>query len=604
MNEAPTNENIMNHSNEPTTVEPTARQNAEAPRQPAPDGTVPSANAADHSPHSSLRSPLSETPYPYAPNAVAAPISPVKKPPFPVSRKDYGFAAAFLALCVAVVAFGLFGGLNLGFTVSYGALFLALSAYLKRPGVTPGPFGWACGGLALASTASYFLYTDYQVKFFMSVSVCCLSAVWFYELSGRKEEKGDLGLVVNLWKNTADNTFSHFGEGYRGLLFSGSRKGLGKALIGALCAMPVAAVAVSLLVKADGAFEALTVTLLENSFFLLVKIGLGLFAGVFVIAFALGLRKTEPQPQKESAPGRLDAVYAAAFTAVLCVCYCFYLFSQLAYFFDAFRGMIPEGYAISFSDYARQGFFELCWIAGINFAVVFAVLLLSKPNNSGLHPALKVTCTFICLFTLVIIATAVAKMALYINEYGMTRLRVRTGLFMCFIVAVFVALTLRLYWRKARVLRVALLGAAATLLLLGAGNDDAFIARYNYANVYRDNPGYSAVEEMKDLGPAGVPYLTALAENVNPRIKWEAHSALLELRYDYYGYDWPDEEYAKDPVFDYSVKTQSGSDRYNVAVAKAYEALDAWFADSSHQKTEEPTTEGGTEPATEGATRP
>ena len=581
MNEAPTNENVMNHNNEPA-IEPTARQNAQSPRQTAPDGTYPYANGVDHSPHSALRTPLSSTPYPYAPNAEIFPDPSVKKPPFAVSGRDYGFAAAFAALCVAVVAMGLFGGLNLGFTLSYGALFLMLSAYLKRPRVLPTPFGWACGSLALVSTVSYCLYTDFQIKFFMSVAVCCLSAVWFYELSGRKEEKGDFGLIRNLLEHTAGNTASHFGESYRGLLFSGSRKGVGKALIGVLCALPVAAVAVTLLVKADGAFEALTVTLLENSFLLLVKIGLGLFAGVFVIAFALAMRKTEPQPQKEPSPGRLDAVYAAAFTAVLCMCYCFYLFSQLAYFFDAFRGMIPEGYEISFSDYARQGFFELCWIAGINFAVVFAALALVKPKNGKLPLPVKVTCTFICLFTLVVIATAVAKMVLYINEYGMTQLRVRTGLFMCFIVAVFVALSLRLYWQKARVLRVALLGAAVTLLVLGMGNDNAFIARYNDANVYKDNPGYSAVEEQRELGPEGVPYLVKLAQCPNRKVAQAADEALYALCDEYYRYDYDFESSGPNggsyaPIYDFSVKTRDGFDQYNAAVTKAYEALDAYF---------------------------
>lgn len=518
--------------------------------------------------------------YPYAPNRVTYAAPQVKKPPFAVSGKDYGFAAAFLLLCIAVVAMGLFGELNLGFTLSYGALFLALTAFLKRPGVLPGPFGWTCGALALVSTASYWLYSDFQIKFFMSIAVCCLSAVWFYELSGRKEEKGDFGLVINLFEHTAGNTVTHFGESYRGLLFSGNRKGVGKALIGALCALPVAAVAVTLLVKADGAFEALTVTLLENSFLLLVKIGLGLFAGVFVIAFALGLRKTEPQPQKNPAPGRLDTVYAAAFTAVLCLCYCFYLFSQLAYFFDAFRGMIPEGYEISFSDYARQGFFELCWIAGINFVVVFAALALVKPKNGRLPMSVKITCTFICLFTLLVIATAVAKMVMYINEYGMTQLRVRTGLFMCFIVAVFVALSLRLYLPKVRVLRVALLGASVALLVLGAGNDNAFIARYNDAVVYKDNPGYSAVEEQAELGPEGVPYLIEFAKSSNRALAQKADEALRNLRYEYYEYNYDYDEYIfeeREATFDYNVKTQSGFNKYNVFVARAYEALDAYF---------------------------
>ena len=593
MNETPMNENVMNNDiNEPNKPDPAAQQNAEPPQTSAPDGYYPYANGTENSPLSALRAPHSSS--------------------FSVNRKDYLFAGGFLLLCIAVVAMGLFGEFNLGFTVSYGALFLALSAYLKRPGVTPGSFGCACGALSLATTSVFFLCANFQLKFFACVSILCLSSVWFYTLSGRKEEKGDLGLLKNLVEHTAGSTVQHFGESWRGLLFSGDRKTVGKALVGVLCAVPVAAVAIALLVKADGAFEALTLSLLDRSFLLILKIGLGLFAGVFVIAFALAMKKAAPKARKDPAPGRLDAVYAAAFTAVLCLCYCFYLFSQLAYFFDAFRGLIPPEYDFSFSDYARQGFFELCWIAGINFVVVFAVLLLAKPKNGRLHPVLKGTCTFICLFTLVVIATAVAKMVMYIKEYGMTELRVGTGAFMCFIVAVFVALTLRLYWPKVRVLRVTLIGAACTVLLLGAGNYDGFIASYNDKVVYADNPGYSAVEELRDLGPDGVPYIVKLAENANPKVAELADEALLDLRYEYYDYEYDFDSFDYDSVaeaeFHYDVKTQGGFNRYSIPVAKAYEALDAYFTgnsplrDAAAARLPELTT--APEIPTEGATEP
>lgn len=630
MNEAPTNKNVINNdlNHQPITTEPAPQNNAasmhpEGDPLRVPGGIYPYANGAENSPHSALRTPLSGIPLSGV--SYAAP-GPAPKTAFPVERKDYLFAGGFLLLCVAVVAMGLFGAFNLGFTVSYGALFLALSAYLKRPGVYPGAFGCVCGALALATTSVFFLCANIELKLFACASIICLSSVWFYTLSGRKEEKGDLGLLKNLAEHTAVSTVLHFGESWRGLLFSGDRKTVGKALVGVLCALPVAIVAVALLVKADGAFEALTLSLLDRSFLLILKIGMGLFAGVFVIAFALAMKKTDPEARRDPVPGKLDAVYAAAFTAVLCLCYCFYLFSQLAYFFDAFRGLIPAEYDFSFSDYARQGFFELCWIAGINFVVVFAVLLLAKPKNGRLHPVLKGTCTFICLFTLLVIATAVAKMVMYIREYGMTELRVGTGAFMCFIVAVFVALTLRLYLPKVRVLRVALIGAACTVLLLGAGNYDGFIAAYNDKTIYADDPGLSAADELNDLGPAGVPYLVKLADNADPKVAERADEALRDLRYEYYDYEYDFDSFDKDavvePEFRYDVKTQGGFNHYNIPVAAAYKALDAYFADgkplrdavadsmteptaapeTKNEMTTEPT--AAPEISTEGATQP
>ena len=203
------------------------------------------------------------SPYPYARNSGTYPAaqggdgSPraALRAPFSVSRRDYGFAAGLIALCVAVVFMGMFCGFGLGFTVSGLGLFAALSAYLRRPGEKPGVFACVCGGLAAATFSVFALCTDERIKLFACAAVIGLSAVWFDALTGRTEEKGDFGLVYNLINHVAGNTFSRFGQTWRGLLFSGQRKTFGKALIGVLCAAPVAAAAVALLVKAESCWD-------------------------------------------------------------------------------------------------------------------------------------------------------------------------------------------------------------------------------------------------------------------------------------------------------------------------------------------------------------
>ena len=162
-------------------------------------------------------------------------------------------------------------------------------------------------------------------------------------------------------------------------------------------------------------------------------------------------------------------------------------------------------------------------------------------------------------------------------------------------------------------LRVTLIGAACTVLLLGAGNYDGFIASYNAKTIYAENPGYSAVDELRDLGPDGVPYIMELTKSVNPKVAEKADEVLYDLCYDYYGYDYDfdsagtrSNSYA--PIFDFSVKTQSGFNRWNLPVAKAYEALDAYFTgdtplrDAVTDRLTELTT--APEVSTEGATEP
>ena len=529
------------------------------------------------------------SPYPYNYGVSAYP--PVKhKPSFSLQKKDYIFAAAFAVCCIGVVFMGLWGGFNLGFTVSYAALFAALSFYLVSSKQFPGVYACVCGLLTLGTLPVFFLCDDSTIKFLSLISICGLSAVWFYSLAGRTEEHGDLGLVRNLLVYTVGNTGKSFQPAFRGL-FSGEstrKKEAGKIIIGIICAAPVAAVVIILLSNADDAFEGLIGSVVENIGAGVFKTMLGLFAAAFVTAFAFGLKKTEKETGSGGFGGSLATTYSAAFTGVLSVCYVVYLFSQLAYFFTAFRGILPDGYSFSYAEYARRGFFELCGIAAINFMVVFAVLLVTEKKDGHLRGVLKGLCTFICVFTLVIISTAIAKMVMYINEYGMTRLRIETSAFMVFLAVVFISLIIRLFVSRVKVLRTALVTAACVLIVLGIGNMDSFIAGYNYEHIYAKGNDYDAVSELLEVGTECIPYLVKLTESKHKETVSLAEEELY-WTYKYYGYykcEWePCDPYSNGEEWMYqkwdldtSIRPKEGFIHINKAVREAYAALDEYIA--------------------------
>ncbi|HCF70927.1 MAG TPA: DUF4173 domain-containing protein, partial [Syntrophomonas sp.] len=65
-------------------------------------------------------------------------------------------------------------------------------------------------------------------------------------------------------------------------------------------------------------------------------------------------------------------------------------------------------------EYARSGFFELCRIAAINLIVLLAANLLGQ-KQSRKDKALKIFNSLLAIITLVLIATALSKMAMYIG---------------------------------------------------------------------------------------------------------------------------------------------------------------------------------------------
>ena len=106
-----------------------------------------------------------------------------------------------------------------------------------------------------------------------------------------------------------------------------------------------------------------------------------------------------------------------------------------------------------------------------------------------------------------------AKMALYIKNYGMTVDRLSVSAVMVFMAVVFIAVLLRLYLRKVKILQVAAITAAVILIALGYGNVNGFVAEYNYNAYATGTLNQIDVEYLYNLGPEGVPYLVKLMEN-------------------------------------------------------------------------------------------
>lgn len=137
---------------------------------------------------------------------------------------------------------------------------------------------------------------------------------------------------------------------------------------------------------------------------------------------------------------------------------------------------LPEG--MSYSSYARQGFWQLLAVAGI---VLFTVLVLparTKTEGRG-EFALKAASTALVMATLPMLLSAVNRMMLYEDTYGFTRQRLFSQ-----VICVFVALLL--IWRAVTVwswprrFAVGVVGASVLVLTaFNVMNPDAFIARMN-----------------------------------------------------------------------------------------------------------------------------
>ncbi len=429
--------------------------------------------------------------------------------------KDYVFSAFALITTIVFIILSLWGSFKIGFTITYVLFFSVFTAYLYNSEKTVSLFGAISGILSLIASLIFGYSTSGSVNFYLFIVMFLLGGIWFLSLTGKFEEKGELGIIPAVFSSVFKNAFGSIDKAIGGLFFNQNKKTkvLGKAIVGILFAIPLLLIVIPLLSSADMAFEGLLNQFGNNAGKRIFQVILGVIFAPFVIAYGCAMKK-EPKSETETKETKsIDNTFIVSFLGVLSVVYLAYLFSQLAYFFNAFKGILPKEFIPS--EYARRGFFEMSIIAGINLVIVFVSLLISRKKENKPSLAVSILCVFVSLFTLVLISTAFAKMVMYIEIFGLTVLRVTTSGFMVFLFIVFLALVFRCFFDKVKVFRIALITASLVLITLGFMNVESFVANYNVQAYEEKRLQTIDIEMIGGLGLEGVPALYDIYTNVN-----------------------------------------------------------------------------------------
>lgn len=233
------------------------------------------------------------------------------------------------------------------------------------------------------------------------------------------------------------------------------------------------------LAEADALFGALTEDILKffrfdlNEGFaeFIVRFLLSLPIGAWLFGLIAGSARMEQDklrtqaeavngflPRLRLVPSRVWTLCMAAFAGL----YLLFFAVQFRYLFGAFTRMLPEGFIVS--QYAREGFFELCRVMGINFSLLYLV------SRSGAKPlredqAQRIFCTLLLAAGMVFAVIALSKLGLYISCFGFTPKRLQS----CWLALVlFAGSAACLYslWSGKRSFRVWLMFSAVSLALL------------------------------------------------------------------------------------------------------------------------------------------
>ena len=182
---------------------------------------------------------------------------------------------------------------------------------------------------------------------------------------------------------------------------------------------------------------------------------------------------------------------------------------QIAVLFGG-RDHVLNTAQLTFAEYARQGFFQLIVVALLTLALVAAAVWFSRMEVSD-RGWMKILLGLLCLFTLVILASALTRMNLYQETYGFTRLRLLVDVTIVWLGAVFVMLLAAgIKWEGAWLPRAVVLLSAVTLIGFNLYNPDARIGERNIDRYFRT--GKIDVGYVAGLSPDAVPQLIRLPE--------------------------------------------------------------------------------------------
>ena len=255
-------------------------------------------------------------------------------------------------------------------------------------------------------------------------------------------------------------------------LFAGKMRGTWKRwLPGVAVGIPLAVGVTFLLTQADDAMSRLFSRLFTD---IPVKrwidsaVLTGVAAMFFYGPFERAARKDLPAVP-EATPASWPASTLAIVLLPSLAVYAVFAGLQFTYLFG---GALPS--ALTYSEYARQGFTELNLVAAINFTLFGLVQRYARP-----HRVLTVLSALLLFATGSIVASCIVRLLLYIGAYGLTILRVLPMWLAVYLAALTLLCAVRLIRRSFPVLRTGGLLFLYWYVLLNVPDWNAVIAAYN-----------------------------------------------------------------------------------------------------------------------------
>lgn len=332
--------------------------------------------------------------------------------------------------------------------------------------------------LGFAFSLTFALYNNPFLLFLNGVALLYCTALQLNLMLGLETYPPfSMGSISNICYTIFVRPFHRIGKALTA--DRGDRKTLLPILMALLILIPVLGIFLFLLSSADQVFSELLrrifriESIMDLLFWVLTFfIGGMLLASLFTSLIQVRQTQSTSRPK---APAKFNLTATAIVLAGVSLLMLAFCLIQGIYLFGSAH--LPNN--LSYSEYARQGFFQLCAAAMLIFALVALCRTCTRDAAGGFKALLNALYTLLMACTLVLVASSFYRLMLYEQAFSYTRLRIYVQAFLILlgILCLYYIAHIWHAWKYFR--QIAAITSLCALLGLSYFNVDAFIAKQN-----------------------------------------------------------------------------------------------------------------------------
>jgi len=343
-------------------------------------------------------------------------------------------------------------------------------------------------------------------NFFVALILYSVMTLWMMDRLPLKEVS--IRFITNILENIFE-PLHHMGAPFR--WFKDRNKGNAettrRVILGIVISIPCLLFLILMLSAADevfshGSARVFTDFMLSINFTFIFKIIVGFTAGFYLFGFIYSTYKPKDDKKVEVKTKNGDLIILNILLTSILFIYTIFVIIQFRYLF-ADGNNLP--YGLSYTYYARHGFFELLFLSFVNIMLILITVWLTKTKSGSGVKFTKILCYYLCAVTVILLISSFYRMWLYNIDDGLTRLRLLVFGFLFFEAIGLIITFFYIYKPKFNIIAVYLIIGLTYYLVLNLVPIDRIIAKEQIDRYFR-------------TGEGGVTYSLTLSDDAAPEI--------------------------------------------------------------------------------------